>query len=277
MSFVSVVESRHLHSLVRIRHVSAAALLSLVFGCSHDPGASKAVRSADAQDTDRPVADVLEQNWNFYFRAKVFLGPTYFGNTDSFGRNRGALHALALMSDYPTYRALATKGLIKLDDLRVQDAPPAVFANPQTRIERAATVSITPEGSKQGTFDKDANATTFTFGTYRVDKMTVNATMAACNGKYRLVEGIRRLTIAPGFDDLWADLGWPTNSESRFRAILEFDTTRVANTGQPRGWKIANASNGRYSAEDTGPVSGNYTSENVPPTIDVVAPKVCVR
>lgn len=204
---------------------------------------------------NRTVIAILEPEWNYYLREKIFLGPTYFGNTTSFGRHRGSLHGLQLVSLYPLYRALATKGLIKLDELSLSDAPPAVLSS-GTRIERAATVALTQEGVKLGHVDSKANTVTFVLGVYHVEKIISNNTIDTNDGNYRLIQGTHVLDIAQEFADVWAELGWPTYRERRFRVIFKYDTTDplFKHTGQ--AWKVATASNGRFTAEDRGPRNG---------------------
>ena len=94
----------------------------------------------------------------------------------------------------------------------------------------------------------------------------------------QLPQGMRiTAEIKPGFEDVWAELGWTQTRESRFRALFTVDTTSLSDQGKHKAWKVASASNGRFSAEDTGPLAGNYESDNVPPTIEAVAPKMCVQ
>ncbi len=213
------------------------------------------------------VTAQLESSWNFYIREEIFLGPTYFGNTTN-GRN------LALMSDYPAYRALAAKGLVKLDELSISGAPSAAYPNgPRPEIELAATVSLTEAGAKLGKIDEKAKTVTFVFGTYRVERITSNSVINTDAGNYRLVMGTRLLDIAPAFADIWTNLNWPTYREGRFRAIFVYEgdewTRSDGTSGRdaPR-WKVATASNGRFSAEDVGPRIGDFDSNNVPPTLD---------
>lgn len=258
-----------------VRQFCVAIGAGLSFACGG--GDAGSAISSGSSTIDETLSGILESSWDFYLRSKIFLGPTYFGNTTSFGRNGTALHALALTTDYTTYRALATKGLIELQELNVSDAPPGVFANAMTRVERAATVSLTDEGAQKGLVDGPANTVTFTFGNYRVAKIAVNTPVAACEGTYRLVEGTRVLEIKPGFEDIWAELGWSTNRDSRFRALFKFDTTDVLYKRLGQEWSVTTASNGRFSAQDTGPLGGNYESDNVPPTIETIAPKVCTK
>jgi hypothetical protein len=215
------------------------------------------------------VIAILESSWNYYLSEKIFLGPTYFGNTTPFGRHGDSLHALALISDYPAYRALATKGLIKLDELSLTDAPPAAHPNgPRLEIVRAATVNLTPAGAKLGNVDNKTNTVTFVLGMYHVEKIMSNKTVATNEGNYRLVQGTHVLDIAQEFGDVWAELGWPTYRERRFRVIFKYDTTNFLFKQTGQAWRVAPASNGRFTAQDTGPRNGDFTSANVPPTLD---------
>jgi hypothetical protein len=227
-----------------------------------DPTSATEGATSPPQDrsdlSNKAIGAILEQSWNFYVRAEIFLGATYFGNTTSFGRNAGSLHALALISDYPTYRALATKGLIKLEELSLAEAPPATRA---ARLQRAATVSLTQERAKLGSVDNKKNTVTFVFGTYRVEKIVSNTSIDTKEGNYRFVEGTHVLEPQQEFSDLWAELGWPSYRERRFRVVFKYDTTRSQ-------WGVAVASNGRFTAEDVGPRNGDFESSNVPPTLD---------
>jgi hypothetical protein len=220
-------------------------------------------KTSATMDLDRVLVPILERSWNFYVREKIFLGPTYFGNTTSFGRHHGTLHSLALISDYPAYRALALKGLITLSELSLTDAPSSVFSGggPPVKLERAATVSLTEAGARFGDLDKEANAVTFVLGTYQVEKITSNTAVTTSMGNYRLVEGSYVLNIVPEFNDVWGELGWPKYRDRKFRVLFKYDSARSQ-------WDVPAASNGRFSAEDTGPRGGNFESENVPPTVD---------
>ncbi len=156
--------------------------------------------------SNRTIITILERGWNYYLREAMFLGPTYFGNTTTFGKHRGSLHALQLMSLLPMYRALATKGLIKLDELSLSDAPSFVFSD-GARVERAATVSLTEAGAKLGIVDNKANTVTFVLGTYRIEKIVSNTAVDTNEVNYRLIQGTHMLDIAQEFDDVWAELG----------------------------------------------------------------------
>lgn len=145
-----------------------------------------------------------------------------------------------------------------------------------TRRRLETQVANRPPNRVNSTVDDKANTVTFTLGTYRVANITVNTAIRACAGTYHLVEGVRELDIKPDFTDVWAELGWPTTRDGRFRALFQFDTTDFHYQRLHQAWRVPAASNGRFSAEDTGPLSGNYESDNVPPTIEQIAPKVCV-
>jgi hypothetical protein len=255
------------------RHFCALTTIVCVVGCGRNTQQQSGVPEADS--LDKIFTKILESSWNYYIREEIFLGPTYFGNSTTFGRHGTSLHALALLSDYPAYHALATKGLIRLDELSVADAPPSVFSA-GGGIERAATVSVTDEGRKRGTIDTQANTVTFQFGTYRVEKIAVNTEVPTCEGTYHLVEGTRTLSISSEFSDVWAELGWPTSRDGRFRALFKFDTTNFSYQHTRQAWQVATASNGRFSAQDTGPLDGNYDSDNVPPTVEQIRRTTCV-
>lgn len=205
------------------------------------------------------VAGTLEPSWNFYVREKIFLGTNCFGGATSFARSDGPC-ALELISEYPTYLALAAKGLISLDETEVPpSAVPSSLSN--VRIERAARVTLTPSGTHVADVDGKANTATFVFGTYRLEEISKNIPIAASDGIYRLVEGTHVFDLRPEFKDLWAQLGKPAYRERRFRTVFTHDTK----SGK---WQVAISSNGRSSAEDVGPRNGEFESANVPPTVD---------
>lgn len=214
--------------------------------------------TADYLSTGNVIA-ILESSWNYYLRTTIYLGPNYFGNTTTFGKHGHALHALALDSDYSTYRALAKKGLITLDELSVSDAPPAVFST-GARIERAATVALTKAGARMGAVDTSANTVTFTLGTYRVSGLLSNIPVDTDRGSYRIVQGTHVLEIRPWFAAAWAELGWPTHRDRRFRAVLKYDPAESK-------WGQRDASNDRYMHVDIGPYDGEFESAYVPATI----------
>jgi|SRR5271157_198389 len=252
------------HAIVESLRTKGAGPLTLAAIEALFPKGTRSVQPNETSattDLNRVFVPILEDDWNFYIREKIFLGPTYFGNTTTFGRTHGTLHALALMSDYPAYRALALKGLITLSELTLADAPPSVYSNKLTRIERAATVSLTQAGAKSGDVDNKANTVTFVLGTYRVEKITLNAAVDTSEGDYRLVEGTHVLDIEPEFDDIWAELAWPRHRDRQFRVLFKYNS--VASK-----WEVPPASNGRFSAQDTGPRGGNFESENVPQTLN---------
>lgn len=245
-----------------MRQLGAIITIGLSLSCGGDKSRQTQI---SATDLDKTFGRILEQEWNFELRKKIFLGPTYFGNTSTGGgRHSGSLHALALISDYSTYRALATKGLITLTELNLADTPAGVFDS-GVRIERAATVTLTEAGAKAGDVDTKANTVTFALGAYRVEKITLNTAVGTSESSYRLVEGMHVLSINPEFSDIWAELGWPTYRDRRFRAIFKYDLAKSE-------WWVVPASNGMFAASDTGRRDGNFESENVPPTLEQLRP-----
>jgi hypothetical protein len=213
------------------------------------------------------IIATLEPEWNYYVREPISLGPTYFGNTTSFGRYRESAYALELMSGYSRYQALATKGLIKLDEWSLDDAPTTVNGiSPE--IKRAATVTLTPEGASVGKVDNKKNTVTFVLGTYHVEKIISNTIVQTNEGNYRLVEGTHVLDVVPEFADVWAELGWRTYRERKFRVIFQYDTTDDLYKDTGKAWRVATASNGRFNAQDRGPRNGGFESANVPPTLE---------
>lgn len=205
------------------------------------------------------VAAILEPSWNYYAREEIFLGTTYFGNTTSFGRYGGAPLALALESDYPVYRALAARRLITIKPFRLDELPSAVRTSGAS-INHAATVGLTNIGGTVGINDTLASTVTFVFGTYGIEKITTNIPIRTSEGIYRHVEGEHAFDLVQQFSSLWAEVGRPTYRERRFRVVLQYDTTEAK-------WKVAHASNGRFTAEDTGPRNGDFDSANVPATV----------
>lgn len=216
--------------------------------------------------SNKKVTAQLESSWNYYKRIKIFLGPTYFGNSTSFGRWGDKPYALELMSDYPIYLALASKGVIKIDAMSLDDAP-------DRDIQSAATISVTETGTNLGTLDNKANTVTFVLGTYKVERITSNSVINTDKGNYRLVTGTHLLDIAPKFADIWTKLNWSTYRERQFRAIFVYEgvewTRSDGTTGRDAPeWRVATASNGRFTAQDVGPRNGDFDSNNVPPTLD---------
>lgn len=217
---------------------------------------------------DTTIRRDLEHGWNFYSSEVIYLGLNLLGNTTSFARAEGEPPAaLTLMSDYPKYQALATKGLLLLQDAAI---PPAAYS--RAKLESAVRVSLTPSGERVATVDKNRDAATFVFGTYRVEDVAKNTPIETSDGIYRLVEGTHVFELKPEFADLWATLGLPAYRERRFRMIYTYkgDEQRDVATGaitmtSPR-WTVAIASNGRYSAGDVGPRTGDFESSNVPQT-----------
>lgn len=231
-------------------------------------------RPASTSGIDLPLAKVkedLESSWNFYKREVIYLGLNLLGNTTSFARPEGTPPAsLTLMSDFPTYQALAQKGLLLLEDAAI---PPDAYS--RAKLERAVRVSITPEGERLAQLDRKASTATFVFGTYRLENVLVNTPVETSAGVYRLVEGTHICEPNPAFADLWTRLGWPTYRERRFRTVFAYKGSEGRDgsgkvTISPPVWSVAVASNGQYSAEDVGPRDGAYESSNVPPTVDAL-------
>lgn len=206
------------------------------------------------------ISSILEETWNYYAREEIFLGPNYVGNTTSFGRYQDAPGALALMSDYPTYQALAKRGLLGISSLNLSDAPSAIISS-GAELELAANITLTPAGSRLSRFDIGRNTVTFVFGTYHVQTITSNETIQTSDGVYKLVEGTHAFALDPQFSDIWGEVHKPTYRDRRFRVIFKYNTTDAK-------WEIAAASDGRFSAEDTGPRDGDFESNEVPLTLE---------
>jgi hypothetical protein len=213
-----------------------------------------------------------EYSWNFYSRCEVLLGLHLFGNTSGGTDIHGnPPSTLTLMSAFPTYTALAQKGLLVLEDVSSTGIPRGAFQR-DALIERAAKVSLTVAGEKLAMLDKKANTATFVFGTHKLETLLLNDPIDTNDGTYRLVEGTHVFDLRPEYSDLASRLGWSTYRERRFRVIYTYkgwegrDSTGRKTTS-PAIWRVAEASNGRYSAEDDGPRTGPYTSSNVPPTV----------
>jgi hypothetical protein len=225
------------------------------------------ITTATIDLSNRTIVAMLESSWNYYVREPISLGPTYFGNTTSFGRYGESAYALELMSSYSRYQALVTKGLIRLAELSLDDAPTTLNGR-SPEIKWAATVSLTPAGAKLGTLDNKKSTVTFVLGTYHVEKIISNTIVETSEGNYRLVEGTHVLDVVPEFADVWAELGWRTYRERKFRVIFQYNTTDALYKHTGKAWRVATASNGRFSAEDRGPRNGRFESANVPPTLD---------
>jgi hypothetical protein len=215
-------------------------------------------------DPSGAFISLLEQNWNWQSHWRVFLGPTYFGSATSFGRGAmGTLrYSLAETSEYPVFRALASKGLITLSELSIADAPTSPAPGVYLKIDLGAIVNLTAAGVRSGKVDEKEHNVTFAFGTYGVEKITSNTRVRISEDDYRLVEGTYVLNIAPKFDDVWGERGWPRNRDFQFRALFKYDSAESK-------WEIAYASAGHGErAMDTGPRGGNFESEKVPQTVN---------
>ena len=227
-------------------------------------------RSAPAGGVDLPVAKIkedMEYEWNFYAREVIYLGLNLLGNTTSFGRPDGTPPAaLTLMSDYPKYEALARKGFLVLDEASI---PPDAYS--RAKLDRAVRVSITPAGEKVANLDRKANTATFVFGTHRLEQVLVNSPIATSAGVYRLVEGTHVFDLNPIYADLYAQFGWPTYRERRFRKIYTYkgyemtDANGNRSTSAP-SWRTARRDE-NHSAYDLGPRDGPFESTDVPPTL----------
>jgi len=205
------------------------------------------------------IAQVLESTWNYYESEEIYLGANCVGNSTSFGRLSGPC-ALALESDYPTYRALADKGLLTITESRIDALPPGSLPS-YANAQFVATIALTAAGERVAALDPSKQTATFTFGSYHVDVILKNETIQADSGSYRLVEGTHVFDVNPKLADLRATLGrTESERERRFRVVFKYDE-------QSSKWKVANASNGTSTAEDIGPRTGGYESDNVPPTV----------
>lgn len=214
-------------------------------------------------DPSGAFISLLERSWNWQSHWPVFLGPTYFGNSTTFGhREYKTSHSLALISEYPVFRALASKGLIRLSELSIAGAPTSLAPGVDIKIERGAIVALTEAGARSGMVDERDHNVTFAFGTYGVEKITSNTRVSTSEDDYRLVEGTYVLNIASEFDNVWGERGWPRHRDFQFRALFKYDSTESK-------WEIAYASVGHGErAMDTGPRGGNFESEKVPQTVD---------
>lgn len=217
--------------------------------------------------SEETIAQILEPDWNFYARRKVFLGANCFGGATSFARAQGFC-ALELISDYPEYSALAADGLINLAEISLADIPPsAVPPYLPKGFERAARVSLTSAGTPLADVDTNTHTATFVFGTFRVEQVSKNIPIAASDGAYRLVEGTHVFDLKPALKNAWAQAGKPTYRDRRFRAVFQYDSKgRPGCTQCDPAWKVAVASN--QSVHDVGPRNGEFESANVPPMID---------
>jgi hypothetical protein len=215
-------------------------------------------------DPSGAFISLLEQNWNWQSHWRVFLGPTYFGTATSFGRGAmGTLrYALAETSDYPVFRTLASKGLITLSEMSIADAPTSLAPGVNIKIDFGAIVTLTAAGLRSGKVDEKEHHVTFAFGTYGVEKITSNSSLRIGEDEYRLVEGTYVLNIAPEFDDIWSERGWPRHRDFQFRALFKYHSVE-------QNWVLANASVGHgESTLDIGPRGGNFESEKVPQTLN---------
>ncbi|MBV9495544.1 MAG: hypothetical protein JOZ54_14945 [Acidobacteria bacterium] len=205
------------------------------------------------------IAAELESSWNYYAKEEIYLGANCVGNATSFGNVSGPC-ALALQSDYPTYTALAGKGLLTIKESSIAGLPAGSLPD-YANAKFVATIGLTSAGQRVASVDAKRHVATFVLGTYRLERLLKNEPIQAESGVYRLVEGTHVFAAQPEFADTWAALGRPTYRERHFRVLFTYDTASAK-------WKVANATNGRYTAEDVGPRDGGYECDNVPPTLE---------
>lgn len=223
----------------------------------------------------KTITDDLERGWNFYTKRAVFLGPNCFGRSTSFAHPNNGFCAQELMTDYPTYSALANKGLITLTEISLADVPSTIASSlPSEGIERVVQASLTPDGRKLADLDVKNNVATFVFATHKVEQVTKNTPIASSESEYRLIEGTYVFDLKPEFADLWQATGKPAYRERKFRVVYQYRDRRLEGCASCKpSWETAITPDGRYSAQDDGPRNGDYDSAGVPATVDAVMTK----
>ena len=199
---------------------------------------------------DGTAKSVLQEAWKEELR--VFkLGSIQFRRGNSSGPGYD------MLSSYPRYRALANKGLLKLENDRDLSGNFTgwndFFALTQSGVQRTSTVVLTPEGAKIGTVHQVANTegkfVTFIFGGYRIEKIVSNEAVDMNGDKYRVVLGTHVFEVRPEFLDVMTQAGEPTFRDRRFRALLKYDAFDSK-------WKL--------QISDVGPRDVDFQSQNVP-------------
>lgn len=224
---------------------------------------------------EKTIRAKLERSWNFYTKRDVYLGPNCFGRSTSFAHPNNGYCAQELMTDFPMYSALASKGLITLTDLSYADVPPSATATLTTEnIQRVVRASLTPHGQELAHIDTKNNVATFVFATHKVEQITKNVRLASSDGDYRLIEGTYVFDLKPAFADLWQATGNPTYRERKFRVVYQYRDRRLEGCASCEpGWETTGTPDGRYSAQDDGPRNGQYGSVGVPATVGAIMTK----
>lgn len=203
--------------------------------------------------TDGTAAAVLQEAWKE--EVKLFLlGPIQFRRGNSSGPG------YAMLSDYPLYRSVTEKGLLRLDDERDLSGSFTgwndFFALTQSGVQRTATVALTDQGAKLGSVrkvgDTEREFVTFVVGTYRIDKIVSNEAVDLNGEKFRVVLGTHFFDVKTEYGDALAAAKVPTYRDRRFRALLKYDAFESK-------WKLRVA--------DVGPREVDFQSQNVPTTL----------
>ena len=151
-------------------------------------------------------------------------------------------YSLAETSDYPVFRALASKGLITLSKASIADAPTSLAPGVNIKIDYGAIVTLTQAGGRSGKVDEKEHNVIFAFGTYGVEKITSNTRFRISEYDYRLVEGTYVLNIAPELDDVWGERGWPRHRDFQFRALFKkYDLAELSGKSRMRARDMVSA------------------------------------
>lgn len=203
---------------------------------------------------DGTAASILQAAWNKNDGQLILLGSIQFRRGNSSGPG------FDMFSKYPVYRALASKGLLKLENERDLSGNFTgwndFFALTQAGVQRTATVVLTPEGAQLGTVQPVGNTgekfVTFVYGGYQIEKIVSNEAVDVNGEKYRVVMGTHVFEPKPQFLDAMAASGEPTFRDRRFRALLKYDVFESK-------WK--------QQIVDVGARESDFQTQNVPTTL----------
>jgi hypothetical protein len=227
-------------------HLTRIALLMLAVslgGCSPDSATNLRDATASA---------VVQDYLNRYDVILVSLGPM------EFRRGNWSAADFAPVEKYEMYKALASMGLIKLDDERDLSAGFTGWSDwlvlTQNGVQRTATVSLTAEGGRAGEVsavrNSDRQIVSFRAGSYVIDDVVSNEEASGGVDRYRIVQASYRLSIKQGWRDVWIKAGKAEFPDGRVRIVLKYNPFDAK-------WQPT-------TIFDIGPMTGAFASENVP-------------
>ena len=213
--------------------------------------------SSDGPDhlSDRAAAAVLQEAWK---SSNVFidLGEIQFCGGNVFAPGE------VPMNLQPMYRTLASRGFLEITEERViLPGTGSRFSSAHSGVRRVATVTVTPEGTKQGTVHTTEAGgrryVLFKVGETRIDDIVANERIDVNGEHYRVVLGTATFEFRQVFKDVpfreaWVARGLPYYPERRFRVLLKYDPF---------------ASKWQQEALDMGPRTADFRSHNVTATL----------